>query len=54
MPLTIFLIVISVFSIFFTARLYRAATPEQRGQIVFAGIGAAVVALAIGVLMYFR
>jgi predicted permease len=47
-------IMVSLFSFFFIVRRYRTATPEQRRQIVLGGIGAAVIALGIGALLYFR
>ena len=54
LALTAFFTLVSLFSLFFIIRRYRTATPAQRRQMVFAGVGAGALALAIGAFIYFR
>lgn len=49
-----FFILVSLFSLFLVVRLYRTATPAQRGQIVVSGIVALVLALGMGAFIFFR
>ncbi len=48
--LTLFLSVVSVFSVLFIVHRYRLATPEQRPKIIWAACGA--VAVAAGMLLF--
>ena len=49
-----FFVVVSLLSCFFIVGKYGTATPVQRRQIVFSGIAAAALAVAMGTLIYFR
>jgi hypothetical protein len=44
----------ALFALFFVARTYHTATPEQKRQIVFGGIGAVVLALTMAAFLLLR
>jgi uncharacterized membrane protein YedE/YeeE len=48
------LVLVSLFSIAFTVRRYRTATPTQQRQILLGVIGAVIVALGMGAFVFLR
>lgn len=52
--LIVILTIVSLFSVLFLVRRYRAATPAQRPQILVAACGAVAVAAALLLLFIFR
>jgi 4-amino-4-deoxy-L-arabinose transferase-like glycosyltransferase len=49
-----FFVLVSIVSLAFIVHRYRVATPAQRRQLVLAGVGAGVGAIAMGAFVYFR